>query len=342
MVADGWTEADIGAVLKLVRSKRWTATTLSDREGQLKRCREEIRQHRLVEAVLNDTVPWLAPLMKQGLSQDSFAGAAGYCRQLQRALEGLAPEIGGLSDRLCETYYSAAAAAWASDKAASPAELAGYYAQWRHHIEAGLSPLEIGIPWINYPAVNFLSARIDASSRVFEYGCGGSTVFFARRAQSVASVEHDPGFAQLTAEALAKNGLSNAEIQCFPPQPGSGPTAPDPADPDSFFSEDETFRGQSFEAYVKHIDRYPDGHFGMVLVDGRARPACLARSIHKVAEGGLLILDNSERAYYRERVDRLLMENGFAVVLEVCGPVPCFSAGFAQTTIWEKRCVARA
>jgi hypothetical protein len=39
--------------------------------------------------------------------------------------------------------------------------------------------------------------------------------------------------------------------------------------------------------------------FDMVLVDGRARIACLYRAVDKVAPGGALVLDNSDYERYQ-------------------------------------------
>ena len=64
--------------------------------------------------------------------------------------------------------------------------------------------------------------------------------------------------------------------------------------------------GASFERYVKAIDDYPDGHFQVVSVDGRASVACLERALPKVAPGGLLILDNSQRERYQPALTRLI------------------------------------
>ncbi len=47
------------------------------------------------------------------------------------------------------------------------------------------------IPWITYPAIDFLS-QLDYTERsVFEYGSGFSTLFWAPRAKNVIAVETD-------------------------------------------------------------------------------------------------------------------------------------------------------
>jgi predicted O-methyltransferase YrrM len=74
--------------------------------------------------------------------------------------------------------------------------------------------------------------------------------------------------------------------------------------PESYKSSD--YDELSFEAYVKTIDNYPDNYFDLVVVDGRARPACIKHAVPKIKRGGVLILDNSDRDYYLESTRFLL------------------------------------
>jgi predicted O-methyltransferase YrrM len=60
--------------------------------------------------------------------------------------------------------------------------------------------------------------------------------------------------------------------------------------------------GRRFHRYASAIDAFPDGSFDVVLVDGRARPACIRHGARKVRVGGWLILDNAEREYYVRHV----------------------------------------
>ena len=53
------------------------------------------------------------------------------------------------------------------------------------------TPVEDGTPWVTYAAINFLSRSLTEQMRVFEWGVGGSTIFFAQRAAELVSVEHD-------------------------------------------------------------------------------------------------------------------------------------------------------
>jgi hypothetical protein len=46
------------------------------------------------------------------------------------------------------------------------------------------------VPWFTYPAIEFLKSVVDRERKVFEYGCGYSTIFFNGRCQKTVSVEH--------------------------------------------------------------------------------------------------------------------------------------------------------
>jgi predicted O-methyltransferase YrrM len=64
------------------------------------------------------------------------------------------------------------------------------------------------------------------------------------------------------------------------------------------------FEGLDFTAYADAIDDV-DGDFDLVVIDGRAREACLVRAIDRMADGGLVVFDNVDRARYRAAVEAL-------------------------------------
>ena len=47
------------------------------------------------------------------------------------------------------------------------------------------------MPWITYPAIDWLGKRLVKEHRVFEYGSGHSTLWYARHVSEVVAVEHD-------------------------------------------------------------------------------------------------------------------------------------------------------
>lgn len=155
--------------------------------------------------------------------------------------------------------------------------------------------IALDVPWWTYEAAGkvarFLASRDDA--RVLEWGSGASSVWLARRAGSVTSIEHDPEWAAEIAPVLP----SNAQVIAVPPTLASQSSEP-------IRSAKKGFEGLDFRDYVEAIDRQ-HGDFDLVVVDGRAREACLARAIERVVPGGMIVVDNVERARYRAAIDRL-------------------------------------
>ena len=66
-------------------------------------------------------------------------------------------------------------------------------------------------------------------------------------------------------------------------------------------SAKEGHRGLDFADYVAAINSI-DGHFDLVVVDGRAREACLEAAQGRLAPGGVVVFDNSRRRRYREAI----------------------------------------
>jgi hypothetical protein len=98
---------------------------------------------------------------------------------------------------------------------------------------------------------------------------------------------------------LADRGVRNCRLLLAGPEPL--PATKEPSYfPGSYTSTHKDYKDIRFERYVRSIDPFPDRSFDLVLVDGRSRPSCILHSLMKIREGGYLMLDNSERAGYRE------------------------------------------
>jgi hypothetical protein len=154
--------------------------------------------------------------------------------------------------------------------------------------------LETRRPWITFAAADFIDGWVrDASAplSVFEYGSGASTFYWLDRGARVVSVEHDPHWFRQVRDLPV-------DYRLVPPQPAD-PAAFDPSDPDLGHSDDPAFRHSSFLDYAGQIDAFPDQHFDVVVVDGRARPTCLAHAIPKARH--MIVLDNADRPYYLAR-----------------------------------------
>lgn len=126
------------------------------------------------------------------------------------------------------------------------------------------------VPWINYPMITFLQARLTKDLRVFEYGSGFSTLFFQRLVCEVVSAEHNDAWLG----ALTAKVSSNVTLLSVP-------------------SDAEYSRAISLCAKA----------FDVVLVDGIDRVNCVRMAFDHLTEQGVVILDDSQRSAYRESFD---------------------------------------
>ena len=160
--------------------------------------------------------------------------------------------------------------------------------------------IRLDVPWWTYDAIglveDFLKAR--EAARVFEWGSGASTVWLAKRASEVVSIDHDEGWIEFSRPRLAR--LGNARVELVPPDPLASPDR-------RYHSGKSGYHDVSFEAYVNAIDRHPDS-FDLIVVDGRARAACLGKALDRLAGDGMIVFDNSHRRRYREAIARCGLE----------------------------------
>jgi hypothetical protein len=142
------------------------------------------------------------------------------------------------------------------------------------------------LPWFTYPAIEYLK-RIDCAGwRVFEYGSGQSTSYWAGRGASVTSVEHNPTWFQ----EMTQHAPQGATIL------------------------HRTERGAYANAIAGHGDA-----FNIVVVDGVWRDSCADACLPYLAPDGMLILDNSD--WYWETAARLRSKGLFEVSFSGFGPV---------------------
>lgn len=181
-----------------------------------------------------------------------------------------------------------------------------------------------GLPEIAYEAVWLLDLFLAKNMKVFEWGSGGSTIFFCQRAGKVVSIEHERAWYELVHSSIAYHSIQNCQYLFIEPSnlilPGY---------------ESSQYRDSSFRAYAAAIDAYPDGYFDVILVDGRARVACIQHAFPKLKGGGLLFLDNSNRVRYALGVEQL--NNQGWQRLDFVSRVPYKPMDtYVQTSVWFK------
>jgi len=145
----------------------------------------------------------------------------------------------------------------------------GWYLSFRNNSPQNLQGEPI--PWLTYPFIYFLEPRIHKYLRVFEYGCGNSTIWFAKRVGEIISIEHNQGWAKKITEALPTNGKVILST-----------------DPDE---------------YPKKICEF--GKFDIILIDGLSRDECSSFALTSITNDGVIILDNSNRNEYIPTINRI-------------------------------------
>lgn len=207
-----------------------------------------------------------------------------------------------------------------------------YYPSWKAHLEQGRNPLEDRTPWIAFSAIDFLKTIVRKNMTVFEFGSGGSTMFWASRVQQIISVEHDLVWYQRMNAYLKDQKISNVEYLLAEPADDPEFVTKDYRNPNDCISSDSSYKGKNFENYVRSIDRFPDQSFDVIVVDGRARPSCIQHSLSKLRKNGYLIIDNTERTYYTSPFE---FGKSSWKISNFAGPVP-YMHDFSETTILEK------
>ncbi len=206
--------------------------------------------------------------------------------------------------------------------------------EWFASFKHGRNSVADGQAWLNFPALEYLKNYLSGDHRVFEYGGGGSTLFFGNRVKFVATVENDRDWFAILSEKMKAKTDQNWQGFFQEGEPTTPNPKRSPANPDDFMSNAPGHADLSYEKYVKTIHQFPESFFDVVLVDGRARPSCIFESFSHLKRGGLLVVDNMERDYYHTAARELFAQK-FTTELAGCKPIP-YSQDFVNTMILKK------
>jgi hypothetical protein len=143
-------------------------------------------------------------------------------------------------------------------------------------------PVQNRAPWFSFSAIQFLKQYLNKNMHLFEWGSGGSTLFFAQRCASVKSVENDPSWMQFLENELATNSITNVVIaHCV-------------------WSE---WRAEEF-LHSSYLNAIGKDTYDVIVIDGfessdfALRPLCFARAQKQIKSGGIIVVDDAWR--YKE------------------------------------------
>jgi Methyltransferase domain len=138
------------------------------------------------------------------------------------------------------------------------------------------------VPWLCYSSIPVLDGLIGPNWNVIEFGSGMSTLYFAKRARSVVSIEHSEEWGNRVEDLISEAGVSNVRLDV-----------------------------RSWEGY-EDCSEWKDGYFDFCLVDGVKRLACVKSVIPKIRQGGYVYMDDSDVVRDPERLEaeRLILQAG--------------------------------
>jgi hypothetical protein len=199
---------------------------------------------------------------------------------------------------------------------------------WFESLKQGMSVDASGpVPWITYPAIEMLKRLEMRQRRVFEYGAGASSLWWAARGAEVTSVEYDPAWQRYIPSPLLPGNTVYVIEKETPAPPvviewlnrdffGKGL---DP-EPRYKFGPSPSVACRPFLAYATSILRYPKEHFDVVVIDGAARVLCAWVAPQVLNPAGIIVFDNTDRVIYSSAYS-WLADQGFARI-DFWGPSP--------------------
>lgn len=158
------------------------------------------------------------------------------------------------------------------------------------------------IPWLTYPAIEFIERRLSPDMSVFEYGCGSSTLWWAQRVKEVIACEHDKAWYQ----EVVRNIPANVSLHLIP----------------------LVYGGE----YSRLVSSY-NKKFDVIVIDGRDRVNCAKYALQSLTPDGVIIWDNSDREDYLEGYN-YLFNYGFKKI-EFIGLAP-ITEFKAETSIFYR------
>lgn len=175
----------------------------------------------------------------------------------------------------------------------------GWFKSYRDHLAVDSNGAPI--PWWTYSAIKFIGPRLSKSMKVFEYGCGNSTLWLSGLVDCVVAVEHNPAWSELIQNKAPEN------VSVILRSVNNGYAA----------------------EILKHSVK-----FDVVIIDGRNRVECAKSAIQMLGERGAIIWDNAERLEdtegYKTLIDKGLRRLDFSSM----GPINTYAW---TTSVFYKR-----
>lgn len=150
------------------------------------------------------------------------------------------------------------------------------------------------MPDMAEPALAWINEHIEPADTLFEWGSGGSTFWFADRVKRIYCVEHHPAFFRYVKEHYLYENYENIHMLF----------APEDIKPHSAFID--PFDERSYKRYCETIESYPSRSFDWIIINGKARSACLDASFSVIKHGGIIIMNDTNKIQHKSAVNKHL------------------------------------
>lgn len=135
------------------------------------------------------------------------------------------------------------------------------------------------IPWCTYPFIKFIGPRLKKDFKIFEYGSGNSTLWYAKKVGEIIAVENDLDWFNKVSSSLPTNAKV---IYC-----------------------ELKYDGEYCRKVTTQNKKY-----SIIIIDGRDRVNCIKHSINFLSDDGVIVFDNSNLSQYMDG-NNFLISNSF-------------------------------
>ncbi|MEM2145414.1 MAG: hypothetical protein QW279_08630 [Candidatus Jordarchaeaceae archaeon] len=145
--------------------------------------------------------------------------------------------------------------------------------RWLYFLISKNKVIDACVPWMTWRAIDFFNKNIKQGMKIFEYGAGGSTLFFLKKGCLVTSIENSKEWKELVERKAYYLSLAhNLNLRFFPAN------------------------RQDQEILLRYIQSVNDGGpWDVIIVDGipEVRIECIHEAIKNITPTGMLVLDDA-------------------------------------------------
>jgi tRNA A58 N-methylase Trm61 len=185
---------------------------------------------------------------------------------------------------------------------------------WERSFIEGMSQDEYGneLPWITYQAIEFFNQNLKKNHLIFEYGCGSSTIFFAKKVKKVVSIETNEIWFEIINKKIKEQNIDNVEI----------------------FLMTDGISNEKYENFLENYQKENNLDFDFVIIDSIKRFKCAQNVLKFINNKTKIVLDDSERKHYK-KIFKLFEENNMKKI-DFFGIAPA-QLRIKNTTIFTKK-----